>query len=57
MRKKKSFGIEGKINENIKVEEEQVTTNENSNPNQIENIEFYDMTTKPQVRNRLTYKK
>ncbi len=40
MRKNKSFGIDGKINENIKIEEEQVTTNENSNPNQIENIEF-----------------
>ena len=38
MRKKEGFAIEARINKDIKIEEEYQTTNENINPNQIENI-------------------
>ena len=38
MRKKESFAIEERINKDIKIEGEYQTTNENINPNQIENI-------------------
>ena len=38
MRKKEGFAIEARINKDIKFEEKYQKTNENINPNQIENI-------------------
>lgn len=57
MGKKISLGNEIKIQDNDKVEDSYTKTDENRNPNKIENIELYDLTKRPKITNRLTYKK
>jgi hypothetical protein len=56
MRKKNNL-VDTKNQENIKAKETENPSSENVNPNIIENIELYDLATKPPAHNRLAYKK